>query len=70
MVRPSDSRYAEAVEIVIKEGKTSPALLQRILSIGYARASSLTDSLEENGIIGPPNGPKPREVLENNNFDE
>ena len=43
-------------------GKASASLLQRRLKVGYARAARLLDILEENGIIGPGEGAKPREV--------
>jgi S-DNA-T family DNA segregation ATPase FtsK/SpoIIIE len=54
---------AEAKDIVIKSGKASASLLQRKLRIGYTRAASLLDSLEELGIVGPQKGSNPREVL-------
>lgn len=58
-----DELYPEAYEIVVKAGKASASLLQRRLRIGYARAARLLDVLEENGIIGPVDGAKPREVF-------
>jgi len=58
-----DKLYPEAYEIVVKAGKASASLLQRRLRIGYARAARLLDLLEENGIIGPVDGAKPREVF-------
>lgn len=48
---------------MIKAGKASASYLQRRLRIGYARAARLLDLLEEQGIIGPGDGAKPREVL-------
>ncbi len=59
-----DEMYEEARRIVIESGKASTSLLQRKLSLGYARAARLMDLLEDRGIIGPGNGAKPREVLE------
>jgi len=59
-----DDLYDEAREIVVHAGKASTSYLQRKLRIGYARAARLMDILEENGIIGPGEGAKPREVLE------
>jgi len=53
----------EAKELIINSGKASASFLQRRLSIGYARAARLLDILEENGIIGPSNGAKPREIM-------
>lgn len=57
-----DPLYEEAKRIVIEAKKASASLLQRRLSIGYARAARLLDMLEERGIIGPPEGSKPRKV--------
>ena len=59
----SDALYDEAVDIVISAGKASASLLQRRLSIGYARSARLLDELEANNIIGPAQGSKPRDVL-------
>jgi S-DNA-T family DNA segregation ATPase FtsK/SpoIIIE len=58
-----DDLYAEAAETVINAGKASASLLQRRLKVGYARAARLLDILEENGVIGPADGAKPRDVL-------
>jgi len=58
-----DVLYSEAKEIVESVGRASTSLLQRKLRIGYARAARLMDILEENGIIGPADGAKPREVF-------
>lgn len=58
-----DELFNKAKELVIKNRKASTSYLQRSFSIGYARASRLTDELEEKGVIGGPNGSKPREVL-------
>ncbi len=58
-----DELLEEAKEIVINQGKASTTFLQRRLRIGYARAASIMDNLEELGIIGPANGSKPREIL-------
>jgi len=60
-----DDLYDEAVKIVIEMGKASTSVLQRRLRIGYGRAASLLDSMERDGIIGPPDGTKPRAVLIN-----
>lgn len=57
-----DSLYNEAADTVMAAGKASASLLQRRLRIGYARAARLLDILEENGVIGPADGAKPREV--------
>lgn len=58
-----DDLYSEAKEVVVAAGKGSASLLQRRLRVGYARAARLLDLLEQEGIIGPPEGSKPRDVL-------
>jgi len=58
-----DDLYNEAVETVINAGKASASLLQRRLRVGYARAARLLDILEQQGVIGPADGAKPRDVL-------
>jgi S-DNA-T family DNA segregation ATPase FtsK/SpoIIIE len=54
--------YEEAKRVVFEARKASASLLQRRLRIGYARAARLIDMLEENGVVGPGEGAKPREV--------
>ena len=66
----SDPLYNEIVEFVVNTQKASASLLQRRFKLGYNRAARIIDMLEENGIIGPPNGSKPREVLVKLNQDE
>lgn len=56
------SRFDEAVELVVLEQKASASLIQRRLHIGYNAAANIIDEMENRGIIGPPNGSKPREV--------
>lgn len=58
-----DDMYEEAKDVVMAAGKASASLLQRRLRIGYARAARLLDVLEDKGVIGPPDGAKPRQVL-------
>lgn len=58
-----DDLYEEARDIIINAGKGSTSYLQRKLRIGYSRAARLMDMLEEQGVVGPPDGSKPREVL-------
>ncbi len=59
-----ESLYDEIVNFVVKSQKASASLLQRKFKIGYNKAATMIDMLEENGIIGPPTGnSKPREVL-------
>ncbi len=59
-----DDLYETAKKTVIQSGKASASLLQRRLRVGYARAARLLDMLEEQGIIGPGEGAKPREILQ------
>ncbi len=58
-----DELYHDAVRLVIEFGKASTSLLQRRLRIGYGRAAHLIDLMQNDGIVGPADGPKPREVL-------
>ena len=59
-----DALYNEVVDFVVRSGKASASLLQRKFKIGYNKAATMIDELEEKGIIGPATGnSKPREVL-------
>ena len=58
-----DPLYQDGVKLVIEFGKASTSLLQRRLRIGYGRAAHLIDLMEQDGIVGAADGPKPREVL-------
>jgi len=58
-----DELFDDAKELVVNAGKASASLLQRRLRIGYARAARLLDLLEEQGMVGPADGAKPREIL-------
>jgi DNA segregation ATPase FtsK/SpoIIIE, S-DNA-T family len=59
----ADDRYDEAVEIVTRAGQASVSMLQRKMTIGFARAGRLIDIMEQNGVVGPAMGPgKMREV--------
>jgi S-DNA-T family DNA segregation ATPase FtsK/SpoIIIE len=58
-----DELYDDAVRIVLEMGKASTSALQRRLRVGYGRAASMLDGMERAGIIGPPDGTKPRAVL-------
>jgi S-DNA-T family DNA segregation ATPase FtsK/SpoIIIE len=58
-----DDLYDEAVEAVVLAKQASTSLLQRRLKIGYGRAARLLDDMEKRGIVGPPDGNKPRKVL-------
>ena len=58
-----DPMYEDAVRIVLEMGKASTSTLQRRLRLGYGRAARILDMMQRDGIIGPPDGSKPREVL-------
>jgi len=58
-----DELFDKAVELVLATGQASASFLQRKLKLGYARASRIIDQMEQEGIIGPPEGAKPREIL-------
>jgi DNA segregation ATPase FtsK/SpoIIIE, S-DNA-T family len=58
-----DEMYEQAVRVVVEMGKASTSILQRRLRLGYGRAARLLDVMERDGIIGPPDGSRPREVL-------
>jgi len=58
-----DELFDDAVRIVCAAGKASSSMLQRKMRIGYNRAARLIDELEEAGVVGQENGPKPRDVL-------
>jgi S-DNA-T family DNA segregation ATPase FtsK/SpoIIIE len=58
-----DDMFKDAVRVVIESGKASSSLLQRRLRVGYARAARLIESMEDQGLIGPADGARPREVL-------
>lgn len=60
-----DDLWRDAVNTVIEGRKASTSLLQRRLRVGYARAARLIESMEEQGIVGPADGARPREVLVN-----
>jgi S-DNA-T family DNA segregation ATPase FtsK/SpoIIIE len=58
-----DPMYEEAVRLVLQMGKASTSTLQRHLRLGYGRAARILDMMQRDGIIGPPDGSKPRDVL-------
>jgi S-DNA-T family DNA segregation ATPase FtsK/SpoIIIE len=58
-----DPMYEEAVRVVVEMGKASTSTLQRRLRLGYGRAARILDLMQRDGIIGPPDGSRPREVL-------
>jgi DNA segregation ATPase FtsK/SpoIIIE, S-DNA-T family len=59
----NDELFEDAVRLVLEFGKASTSLLQRRLRIGYGRAAHLIDMMERDGIVGPADGSKPREIL-------
>ena len=62
-VEEDDPLIWEAADIVVSSGLGSTSNIQRRLKVGYSRAGRIMDMLEEHGVVGPPNGSKPREVL-------
>jgi S-DNA-T family DNA segregation ATPase FtsK/SpoIIIE len=60
----SDPMLEAAMEEIVRAGKASASLLQRRLKVGYARAARILDLLEQEGMIGPGDGAKPREILQ------
>src|SRR5246500_5638786 len=58
-----DELYQDAVRVVCEMGRASTSTLQRRLRVGYGRAARLIDLMEKEGIVGPHDGAKPREVL-------
>jgi S-DNA-T family DNA segregation ATPase FtsK/SpoIIIE len=58
-----DPKYDEAVRVVLSTGQASASYLQRRLKLGYSRAARLIEIMEANGIVGPSQGSKPREIL-------
>ncbi|MBX5494044.1 MAG: DNA translocase FtsK 4TM domain-containing protein [Bryobacteraceae bacterium] len=58
-----DPLYQDAVRVVLEMGKASTSILQRRLRLGYGRAARILDMMQREGIIGPPDGSRPREVL-------
>jgi len=58
-----DERYDDAVALITKTGQASISMIQRHLRIGYNRAARIIEIMEKEGIVGPSDGAKPREVL-------
>jgi S-DNA-T family DNA segregation ATPase FtsK/SpoIIIE len=58
-----DELFEDAARLVVSEGQASASFLQRRMRIGFSRAARLIDMMEQDGILGPPQGSKPREVL-------
>ena len=64
----ADDMFDDAVRLVFEFGKASTSLLQRRLRIGYGRAAHLIDMMEKDGLVGPADGSKPREILKAPSF--
>jgi S-DNA-T family DNA segregation ATPase FtsK/SpoIIIE len=58
-----DPKYEDAVRVVLSTGQASASYLQRRLKLGYSRAARLIEIMEAHGIVGPPQGSKPRDIL-------
>ncbi len=58
-----DDMLPEAIQVAVEAGSISTSMLQRKLRLGYARAGRIMDMMEQKGVVGPPMGSKPREVL-------
>jgi len=63
-----DEMFQDAVRVVCEAGRASTSTLQRRLRIGYGRAAHLIDLMERDGIVGPPDGTRPRELLKGRNW--
>jgi S-DNA-T family DNA segregation ATPase FtsK/SpoIIIE len=61
--RDYDEKYDEAVALVCETGQASISMVQRRLRVGYNRAARMIENMEKEGIVGPSDGAKPREVL-------
>ncbi|HEX7252523.1 MAG TPA: DNA translocase FtsK, partial [Thermoanaerobaculia bacterium] len=59
----ADPLYDEAARLVVKEKMASISFLQRRMGVGFSRAGKLIDMMSRDGLLGPPRGSKPREVL-------
>lgn len=65
-----DSRYDEAVAVVTETGQASISMVQRRLRVGYNRAARMIEMMEKEGIVGPADGSRPREVLVRSEYNE
>lgn len=63
MSAEKDELYDMAKQLVLDTGQASTSLLQRRLRLGYGRAARILDLMEQEGIVGPPQGSRPREIL-------
>jgi len=58
-----DALYDQAVQLVVEKGAASTSMIQRAFRIGYNRAACILETMENEGLVGPPDGAKPRQVL-------
>ena len=58
-----DALLNDAIKLAVELGKISTSMIQRRLGVGYSRAGRIIDQMEARGIVSPPNGSKPRDVL-------
>ncbi len=63
-----DERYDEAVALVTEAGQASISMVQRRLRVGYNRAARMIETMEKEGVVGPADGAKPREVIVRNDY--
>ncbi|MEK5231191.1 DNA translocase FtsK [Lysinibacillus sp. FSL K6-0232] len=63
ILEETDELYDEAVQLVVNMQTASVSMLQRRFRIGYSRAARIVDQMEQRGVVGPPEGSKPRQVL-------
>ncbi|MDI6790563.1 MAG: DNA translocase FtsK, partial [Thermodesulfobacteriota bacterium] len=61
-----DEKYEEAVQLVLETRQASISMIQRRLRVGYNRAARMIETMEKEGLVGPADGSKPREVLVHN----
>lgn len=64
-----DEKYGEVLEFVFRKGYASASMIQRNFKVGYNRAARMVEKMETEGIIGPPDGAKPRPVLKRINLE-
>ena len=66
----TDPLYDEAARLVVREKMASISFLQRRMGVGFSRAGKLIDMMSRDGLLGPPRGSKPREVLVSEDYFE